>query len=128
MCCDLRKAKWKQSDRYANMDRSMYDIGTNYGNGANIPGDQWSRTIAAYGFDDSNVLSSTLGTNLETYRLARKLKGNMAELQIDFSKYDSFESEAMGELTYVHRLNEDMAAGNLAQREGLLETAIALNA
>lgn len=128
MCCDLRKAKWKQSDKYANMDRNMYDIGTNYGNGANIPGDQWSRTIAAYGFDDSNVLSSTLGTNLETYRLARKLKGNMAELQIDFSKYDSFESEAMEELTYVHRLNEDMAAGNLAQREGLLETAIALKA
>jgi hypothetical protein len=127
MCCDLQKAKWKQSDSYANIGRNMYDIGTSYGNGANIPGDQWSRTIAAYGFDDSNVLSGTLGTNLESYRLARKLKGNMAELQVDFSKYDSFESEAMGELAYVHQLNEDMAAQNLAQREGLLETAITLN-
>jgi hypothetical protein len=140
-CCAKKKEKYLADERYALMNRNTYDLTKSYRgslNGdmnspiyvktGNIPADEHSRTLATYGFRDDNMLTSSIGTNLETYRLARKLQGNMSELSVDFSKYGEFESEATADLKYVHDLNEDLVTNNLANIEDLSETAYSLMA
>lgn len=135
-CCVKKKQKYADEDSYAIVSRGSYDLARSYRQSIsadpsadqhvrlrNIPADDFSKVINAYGFSEENVLTASIGTSLESYRLARKLKGNMAELAADFTKYSDFESEATSDLKYVRSLNEDLIQENIAQIDSLVEVA-----
>ena len=134
-CC-VKKEKYARIDGNVNMNSRAYDLSPTYLNSLskngsapyyrqnrNVPTDVWGQTINQYGFQDDNILTQSLGTTLESYRIARKLNGNMDELGVDFGKFSDFAPEATQDLKYIRGLNEDSASYGMYQLENLEDSA-----
>jgi hypothetical protein len=86
---------------------------------SSLPNGLASQVVSTYGFDESNILTQNLGTNLETYRVSNSLLGNLSEVQTDFSKINDFSGECRSSVDYVNRLNENNVQNNVVLFESM---------
>jgi hypothetical protein len=86
-----------------------------------LPNGLASQVVTTYGFDESNLLTQNLGTNLEVYRVSNSLLGNLSEVQTDFSKINDFTDEARSSVNYVNRLNENNVQNNVVLFESMYD-------